>query len=62
MATGTDQLSLDKVIEATGKVCSDWYSLAIQLEISYKIRKVCITNYSNCLKKIDLAISLVAEN
>ena len=40
MATGTEQLPLAEVEEATKEVCSDWYSLAVELEISHRVRKV----------------------
>ena len=35
-----EQLPLAKVKEATEDICFDWYSLAIQLDVSYKTRKV----------------------
>ena len=38
--TGPDQLPLAKVVEVTKEVCSDWYSLAVELEISHSVRKV----------------------
>ena len=38
--TGTDQLPLAEVEEVTKEVCSDWYSLAVELEISHRFRKV----------------------
>ena len=38
--TGIEQLPLAEVEEATKEVCSDWYSLAVELEISYRFRKV----------------------
>ena len=34
-------LDLAKVKDAIQDVCSEWYSLAVQLDISYKTRKVC---------------------
>ena len=37
---GTEYLPLTKVKEATKEVCSDWYSLAVELEISHGVRKV----------------------
>ena len=43
---GTEYLPLTKVKEATKEVCSDWYSLAVELEISYRFRKVgVVTGY-----------------
>ena len=40
MSAGTEQLPLAEVEEATKEVCSDWYSLAVELEIRYRFRKV----------------------
>ena len=42
MSAGTEQLPLAmaEVEEATKEVCSDWYSLAVELGISYRFRKV----------------------
>ena len=37
---GTEYLPLAKVKEATKEVCSDWYSLAVELGISHRLRKV----------------------
>ena len=37
---GTEYLPLAKVKEATKEVCSDWYSLAVELGVSYGVRKV----------------------
>ena len=37
---GTEYLPLAKVKEATKEVRSDWYSLAVELGISYGVRKV----------------------
>ena len=42
--TDTDQLT--KVVEATKEVCSDWNSLAVELDISHGVRKVgVVTGY-----------------
>ena len=38
--TGPDQLPLAEVKEATKEIQSDWYSLAIEMEISHSVRKV----------------------
>ena len=38
--TDHDQLPLIKVKEATKDLRSDWYSLAVELEISHGVRKV----------------------
>ncbi len=37
---GEDLLPLDKVKNAVIAITADWYSLAIQLDIDYKTRKV----------------------
>ena len=37
---GTEYLPLAKVKEAIKEVCADWYSLAVELGISYGDRKV----------------------
>ena len=43
---GTECFPLTKVKEATKEVCSDWYSLAVELEISHRFRKVgVVTGY-----------------
>ena len=38
--TGPDQLPLSEVKEATKELQSEWYSIAVELEISHSIRKV----------------------
>ena len=36
----TEYLPLAEVEEATKEVCSDWYTLAVELEISHRVRMV----------------------
>ena len=38
--TGPDQLSLSEVKEAIKELQSEWYSMAVELEISHSVRKV----------------------
>ena len=40
ISTGPEQLPLSEVREATKELQSEWYSLAVELEISYSVRKV----------------------
>ena len=40
MVPGKNLLQLDKVKNALMEICADWYSLAIQLDIDCKTRKV----------------------
>ena len=40
ISTDSDQLQLARVIETIEDVLGDWYSLAVQLDISYRVRKV----------------------
>ncbi len=42
---GEDLLPLDKVKNAVIAITADWYSLAIQLDIDYKTRKVWNLNW-----------------
>ena len=39
---GTEYLPLAEVKEAIKEVCADWYSLAVELEISFEVRKVSV--------------------
>ena len=38
--TGPEQLSLSEVKEATKELQSEWYGMAVELEISHSVRKV----------------------
>ena len=40
LTTGPDQLPLSEVKEATKELQSEWYSIAVELEISHSVRKV----------------------
>ena len=44
----TDQLPLAKVEEVTKELCSDWYSLSVELDINHGVRKVNIIYFYLC--------------